>query len=68
MPQRIEQDESGGCQFRLPAGVVLKPQVSAEDLKAVTEYDPEEAEEFVSIIRLSLNGGARSIAISWIGS
>ena len=40
-----------GGQVRLPAGVVLKPPVSVEDLKTDTEYDPEGAEEFVALIR-----------------
>jgi hypothetical protein len=41
MPQKTERKETGGDQVRLPAGVVLKPPVSVEDLKPDTEYDPD---------------------------
>ncbi len=51
MPQTTEGTETGGNQLRLPAGVVLKPPVSAEDLKTDTEYDPEGAEKFAVLIR-----------------
>jgi hypothetical protein len=51
MPQRTERAETTEDQVRLPAGVVLKPPVSVEDLKADTEYDPEGAEEFVALVR-----------------
>lgn len=49
MPRETELRNAGDV--RLPAGVVLKPPVSAEDLKADTEYDPEGAEELVALIR-----------------
>ena len=55
----MEQEEAGGDQVRLPAGLVLKPPVSAEDLKADTEYDPEGAEEFVALIRALRRAGSR---------
>ena len=51
MPQRTEGTKTRGDQVRLPAGVVLKPPVSMEDLTTGTEYDPEGAEEFVAWIR-----------------
>jgi len=51
MPQRADNAETGADQVRLPAGLVLKPPVSLEDLTADTEYDPEGAEEFVALIR-----------------
>jgi hypothetical protein len=51
MPQKTEGTKAGGDQIRLPAGLVLKPPVSAEDLKMDTECDPEGAEEFVALIR-----------------
>jgi len=35
----------------VPTSTVLKPPVSAEDLKAHTEYGPQGAEEFVALIR-----------------
>jgi len=51
MPQRTVGTRTGRDQVRLPAGVVLKPPVSAEYLKAGAEYDPKGAEEFVALIR-----------------
>ncbi len=51
----------GGGQVQLPAGVVLKPPVSLEDLKAYTEYDPEGAEEFVALIRALRREGSRPV-------
>src|SRR5208283_1834570 len=50
MPQRADKAETEWDQVRLPAGVVLKPPVSLEDLKSDTEYDPEGAEELVTLI------------------
>ncbi len=55
MPQRADKTETPGDQVRLPAGVVLKPPVSIEDLNADTEHDPEGAEEFVALIRALRN-------------
>jgi len=63
MPRETEQAETGGDQLRLPAGVVLKPPVSAEDLKADTECDPEGAEEFVALIRALRRAGSRPITL-----
>ena len=63
MSRKTEQEEAGGDQVRLPAGVVLKPPVSAEDLKADTEYDPEGAEEFVALIRALRRAGSRPTAL-----
>ena len=51
MANRTDRAETGGDQVRLPAGVVLKPPVSLDELKTDTEYDPEGAEEFVGLIR-----------------
>jgi hypothetical protein len=48
---------------RLPAGVVLKPPVSIEDLKTDTEYDPKGAEEFVALIRALRSEGSRSVTL-----
>jgi hypothetical protein len=59
MSRRTEQEEAGGDQVRLPAGVVLRPPVTAEELKADTEYDPEGAEEFVAFIRTLRRAGSR---------
>jgi len=63
MPRRTEQEEAGGDQLRLPVGLALKPAVSAEDLKADTEYDPEGAEEFVALVRALRREGSRPIAL-----
>ncbi len=49
--------------MRLPAGLVLKPPVSLEDLKTDTEYDPEGAEEFVVLIRALRKEGTRPVAL-----
>jgi hypothetical protein len=51
MAQRIEGPEAGSDQVQLPAGVLLKPPVTAEDLRVDTECDPEGADEFVTLIR-----------------
>jgi len=63
MPQRTESTETGGDQVRLPAGVVLKPPVTLEDLEANTEYDPEGAEEFVALIRALRTEGSRPVKL-----
>ena len=62
MAQKMEGTETGGHQARLPAGVVLRPPVTTEDLKTDTEYDPEGAEEFVALIRALRKEGSRSVA------
>jgi hypothetical protein len=61
MPQRTEGTEAGGVQ--LPPGVVLKPPVTLEDLKADTEYDPKGAEEFGALIRVLRTERARPVAL-----
>jgi hypothetical protein len=63
MPQRAYNTESGADQARLPAGLVLKPPVSLEDLKTDTEYDPEGAEEFVALIRALRKESSRPVAL-----
>ena len=63
MPQRMEGTETGGDEVRLPAGVVLKPPVSAEDLKTDTEHDPKGAEEFVAFIRALRREGSRRVDV-----
>ena len=45
--------------MRLPAGVILKPPVTVEDLMADTEHDPEGAEEFVALIQALRNERSR---------
>jgi hypothetical protein len=59
MPQRTEGKETGADQVRLPAGIVLKPPVSMEDLTTGTEYDPAGAEEFAALMRLLRTEGSR---------
>lgn len=51
MPGREQRTEAGDVQTLVRAGVAFKPQVSLEELKTDTEYDPEGAEEFVAFIR-----------------
>ena len=63
MPQRADKAETGGDQVRLPAGVILKPPVTVEDLKTDTEYDPEGAEEFVALIQALRNERSRPNAL-----
>jgi hypothetical protein len=62
MPQSTEGTETGGDHVRLPAGVVLRPPVSVEDLKTDIEYDPEGAEEFVALIRALRKEGSRPVS------
>lgn len=61
MANRTDKAATGGGQIRLPAGVVLKPPVSLDELKADTEYDPEGAEEFVALIRALRKEGFRPV-------
>jgi hypothetical protein len=63
MPQRADKTETGADRVRLPAGLVLKPPVTIEDLKTDTEYDPEGAEEFVALIRALRKEGSRPISL-----
>jgi len=63
MPRRTESKDTRGDQVRLPAGMVLKPPVSAEDLKTDTEYEPEGAEEFVALIRTLRKGSSRPVTL-----
>ena len=51
MSRKPQGTEAGDEQVRLLEGLVLKPAVSAEDLRADTEHDPEGAEQFVTLIR-----------------
>jgi len=63
MPQRADNAETRADQVRLPAGLVLKPPVSLEDLRTDTEYDPEGAEEFVALIRALRKESSRPVAL-----
>ena len=63
MPQRTDGKETSADQLRLPAGVVLKPPVSLQDLKADTEHDPEGAEEFVAFIQAVRKVGSRPVTL-----
>lgn len=63
MAHRTDKAETGGDQVRLPAGVMLKPPVSLDELKTDTEYDPVGAEEFVALIRALRNEGSRPVAL-----
>jgi hypothetical protein len=63
MPRKTEGTEARSEQIRLPAGLVLKPPVSAEDLKTDIEHDPQGAEEFVALIRALRKEGSRPVAL-----
>ena len=63
MANRTGKAETGGDQVRLPAGVILKPPVSLDELKTDTEYDPEGAEEFGALIRALRKQGSRPLAL-----
>jgi hypothetical protein len=63
MPQRADKSETGGDQVRLPAGVILKPPVTVEDLMTDIEHDPEGAEEFVAMIQALRNERSRPNAL-----
>ena len=63
MPGRADKAETDTDRVRLPAGVILKPPVSLDDLKTDTEYDPEGAEEFVSLIRALRKEGSRPVGL-----
>jgi hypothetical protein len=63
MSRRIDKAETDGNQVRLPAGVVLKPAVSFDELKTDTEYDPKGAEEFVALIRALRKEGSRPVTL-----
>jgi len=63
MPQRADNAETGADQVRVPAGLVLKPPVTLEDLQTDTEYDPEGAEEFVALIRALRKEGSRPASL-----
>jgi len=63
MPNQADRAEASGGQVRLPAGVVLKPPVSLEDLKTDTEHDPHGAEQLVALIRALRNQGSRPVTL-----
>jgi hypothetical protein len=63
MRRMTESKDTPRHQVRLPVGLTLKSPVSAEDLKADTEYDPEGAEEFVALIRALRKEGSRPVAL-----
>ena len=63
MSRQTHKAETGGDQVRLPAGVLLKPAVSLDDLKTDTEYDPDGAEEFDALIRALRKEGSRPITL-----
>jgi hypothetical protein len=63
MPRETEPKDAGKDRVRLPAGLVLKPPVSVEDLRADTEQDPDGAEEFVALIRVLRKESPRPLAL-----
>ena len=62
MKRKIQQRESRANPIELPGGAVLKPPVSAEDLRADTENDPQGADEFVALIRTLRKEGSRPVS------
>ena len=63
MPGKTNKTEALGHQLHLPAGVVLEPPVSAEDLMTDTEHDPEGADEFVALIRALRREDSRPLSL-----
>jgi len=63
MPQKTEETTTGDDQVTRPAGVVLRPPVTVNDLMTDTEHDPEGAEEFVALIRALREEGSRPITL-----
>lgn len=63
MRHKTGETEAGGDQIRLPAGVVLRPPATIEDLKTDIEHDPEGAEEFVALIRALRKEGSRPVIL-----
>ena len=63
MSRKTKHDEGARNQFWLPKGIVLKPPVGLDDLKADTENDPLGAEEFVALIRALRREGSRQLAL-----
>jgi hypothetical protein len=63
MALRMERPKREELEVRLPAGVVLKPPVSVEELKRDTVHDPDEAEEFVALIRALRNESSRPVTL-----
>ena len=63
MARRADKAETGGSQKRLPAGVVLKPALSLDDLRTDTGYEPEGTEEFVDLIHALRKEGSRLVTL-----
>jgi hypothetical protein len=63
MLEGTEEIQTRGDRVRLPAGVILKPPVSMEELTTGTECDPEGAEEFVALIRALRTEGSRPVHV-----
>ena len=63
MQPRADKTETAGHPVRLPAGVILKPPLTVEDLVADTEHDPEGAGEFVALIQALRNERSRPNAL-----
>jgi hypothetical protein len=63
MAWRADKSETDRDEVRLPAGLVLKPPVSLDDLKTDTECDPDGADEFVSLIRALRREGSRPVSL-----
>jgi len=63
MPRKSQAKKTDWDHSRKAEKIELKPLVSAEDLKADTEHDPEGAEEFVALVRELRKSDLRSLRV-----
>ena len=59
-PQTNGTPKQARSRLRFPDDVIIKPPLSEETLKILTENDPEGADEFVALIRALRNEGSRA--------
>jgi hypothetical protein len=63
MARETKTTKSGGTRTTLPAGVMMKPPVSLEELRTGIENDPKGAEEFAALIRTLRREAPRTIGV-----
>ena len=61
MPNKRDQSAEHEHQVPNQSGVVFKPALTAAELRADTEYDPDGAEEFGALIRAPRKEGSRPV-------
>ena len=61
MPNKPDQSTEHEHQVPNHSAVVFKSALTAAELKAGTEYDPDGAEEFVALIRALRKEGSRPV-------